>query len=184
MKGAIGFLVGLIGLCSSAALTAPLAYVMRRNEELAVAGVSLIAFIFLNIMVVGFYRMIGHLHETVLYPEDAFHYPQRGRALFFVGYVGLLLTLAGPFVLVILVEVVRVRILGGRQFEVLLVLAWLTGWAFLGCFLGGVLAMLNDVFHKAFYRTAAAEPRLDADDDFDISRRGTRRRDERDRVRD
>ena len=83
MKGAVGFLVGIIGLCIFASATLVIPFTMQRSEGMAVLMLILIiAFVFLNVLVVGFFRMLGHLHETVLYPDDAYNYPQRGRALF------------------------------------------------------------------------------------------------------
>ncbi len=99
----------------------------------------------------------------------------RGRGLFLTGYIGLLVTLV--FVVAILVAQAspwfRVR---GREIEVILVIAWFVGWAFTGCMLGGILMLLHDIHHKAFYRTLAPPPGDRYDDDYDISRRAPRRR--------
>jgi hypothetical protein len=175
MKGAVGFLVGLIGLCLFMALAGIIPFAMRRSEGLAILlFVVVVAFVFLNIMMVGFFRLLGGLHETVLYPDDPYHYPHRGRGLFLTGYIGLLVTLSSVFLLAVLPELLRRGF--GREAEALLVLAWVAGWAFMGCLLGGVLTMLSDLYHKAFYRTTVNPPSGPRDDDLNIARGAAPRR--------
>src|SRR5687768_16847340 len=93
MKGAVGFLVGIIGLCFFAAVS-PLAPIFMRREGPVIFLIILsVAFVFLIVLVVGFYRTLGSLHDTVLYPDDPYTQPLRGRGLFFTGCIGLLVTL-------------------------------------------------------------------------------------------
>jgi hypothetical protein len=175
MQGAVGFMVGSIGLCFFAAVAPLVPFFMGRIEGLAVLVLILVAaFVFLNVMVVGFYRMLNNLHETVLYPDDPHYYPPRGRALFFAGYVGLLITLVAVVMLTLLQEWSRFRI-RGRDADYLLFAAWFAGWAFLGCLFGGVQMLLGDIYHKAFYRSTAHPNETEADDAYDIARRGSRR---------
>jgi hypothetical protein len=177
MKGVGGFLAGMIGLCSFASLSILIPMTMRHDEGLFLfLFVLVVAFVFLNVMVVGFYRMLIQLYETALYPDDPYYYPQRGRALFFTGYIGLLATLGVVLFLAILPEIMRFR-MGGSEIEVLLTLAWFVGWIFLGLLLGGILLMLRDVHEKLFLGgglRGADEPR-----ELDIRRRPAPRRDER-----
>ena len=169
MRGAIGFLIGIIGLCLTGAATPWVTFLGRgRDGEIFVMGMLLIAFVFLNIMVVGFYRVLAHLHEAVLYPEDAFTYPQRGRALFFVGYIGLSVALVGMLLAILLPILTRWRI-SERELLPIFIIVWFGSWAFLGCTLGGVLMLLSDVFHKAYHRAMMRPPGADGDD-YDISR--------------
>lgn len=170
MRGAIGFLVGIIGLCLFAAASLLIPIVLNRSEGMVMLlAVMLIAFVFLNILIVGFFRMLGHLHETVLYPDDPSYHPPRGRILFFVGYIGLLVMLVFVVLLATLPELMRWRI-RQRDIEPLLLIAWFVGWAFFGCMLGGVLMQLSDIFHKAYYRTMMRPPDAGGDDDYDITR--------------
>jgi hypothetical protein len=182
MKGVVGFLVGMIGLCFFASISILIPMTMRQNDGLLLFLFMLVvAFVFLNVMVVGFYRMLIHLHESALYPEDAYYYPQRGRVLFFTGYIGLLATLGFVLFLAVLPELMRFRF-AGRDIEVLLSLAWFVGWIFFGLMLGGVWAMLRDV-HQKLFLNAGARHGADDVDDFDISVKGRppgSRRNERD----
>lgn len=181
MKGAIGFLVGIIGLCvfASVTLLIPMIVAPRRSEGLLVVLILLIAdFVFLNVLVVSFLRMLGHLHETVVYPDDPRYQPLRGRVLFFIGYIGLLVVLVLAVLVPVLSGLLRMRIGPGDE-QVFIAIAWVAGWVFSGCLLGGVLMMLNDVFHKAFFRTMIGSPG-DRDDDLDVSHRGARRPSRRD----
>jgi len=182
MKGAVGFLVGIIGLCLFASVSLLIPNTMRHEAFAVFLVVIVVAFVFLNILLVGFFRMLGHLHETVLYPDDPYSYPQRGRALFFVGYVGLLLTLVFAVFVALLPELTRGRF-GHRESEIVLLLTWFMGWIFFGCLLGGVLAMLSDIFHKAFYRTTVDPPDAEPNDALDISHHGSRRSDPTDDKR-
>ncbi|GEM_PF-6606759 len=172
MKGAIGFLVGIIGVSVFASMSILIRATMRGPERdmlfLIVLGV---AFIFLNILVVGFYRMLGHLHETVLYPDDSHYRPLRGRALFFVGYVGLLVTLIFVILVDLVPQMLRFRINPG-ELQPLMWLAWFGGWVFFGLLMGSILMQLSDIYHKALYRTMVSPP---GDEDLDIARRGSRR---------
>jgi len=182
MKGFVGFLTGAIGLCFFAAFSIIGPLTIRRDGEVLFVVMLGIAYIFLNIMVVGFYRLLGQLHETALYPEDAYHYPQRGRVLFLVGYIGLTATIG--FAAFVIVYGAMARIIRPRDFEWLLLLAWFAGWVFFGLVLGGVLSMLRDVHQKLFISQAAASRRGfdDEDDGLDISL--SRRRRERRNLHD
>jgi len=165
MKGVVGFVTGLIGFCFFAAIGIIFPIAMRREGPIFFIMTLIIAFVFLNVLVVGFFRMLAHLHEGALYPDDPYYHPQRGRALFFVGYIGLLATLGMVLMIPILIEVFRVRI-GPREGEPFLVLAWFVGWIFLGLMLGGVALMLRDIYQKLFF--GAYRRRTEDDGDFDI----------------
>jgi hypothetical protein len=168
MRGFAGFLTGLIGFCFCAAIAFPAGMVMRNAEGGAVVLLLAVgACVFLNVMVVGFYRLLGQLHETALFPDDPYYYPQRGRVQFFVGYLGLIATVGLTVVITFYVEVLRIRI-GGGDLRAFLLLAWLVGWVFLGVFLGGVLSMLRDLHQKLFMNAGAGRRSLDGDDDIDI----------------
>lgn len=173
MKGAIGFLVGTIGLCLFASISILVPLIGRRYEALVIVPI-IVAFVFLNVLVVGFYRMLNNLHETVLFPDDPHYHPPSGRVLFFVGYIGMLVSLACPLLVLLLSQLLRWH-MSERESMPLLFIAWFAGWAFLGCLLGGLFMLLSDVYHKAFYRTMFNPPNSDLQDDLDISRRGPRR---------
>jgi hypothetical protein len=182
MKGFVGFLIGLIGLCFFAAVSIIVPMTMPRRGDSMVIFMFMIvcAFAFLNIMIVGFYRLLAGLNESALLPEDSYYYPLRGRVLFFIGYVGLLATFGLTLVLAILPEIMRFRV--GRDMEALLALAWFVGWTFFGLMMGGVLAMLRDLHQKLYLGGGARSRRYD-DDDIDISsasRRPHSHRDARD----
>lgn len=177
MKGGASFLIGIIGLCLFASMALMVPVYMRQSEGLPVFLLLIVAaFVFLNLLIVGFFRVLGHLHETVLYPDDPYSYPQRGRVLFLVGYVGLLLSLVFGLFIALLPELTRHRF-NRHEGEILLVLCWFAGWIFFGCLFGGVLAMLGDLYHKAFYRTTLHPPDAAAEDEFDVSHRSSRRSD-------
>lgn len=170
MKGTVGFLVGIIGFCFFAAVSFLPMILFRREAPVISVIIAIVAVIFFMIMVVGFYCLISGLHDTVLYPDDPYSQPLCGRGLFFTGCIGLLVTVTCPVLLLVL-RGFQIR----REMDVVLVIAWPVAWAFAACLLGGVLMLLHDIHHKAFYRTMAP-PRDRYDDDFDISRRGPRRR--------
>jgi hypothetical protein len=172
MKGAVGFRVGMIGLCIFAALFVLIPLLL--GEALALFLIMFIAaFIFLNVMMIGFYRILVSLHEMIVYPDDPLEVPQRGRGLFFTGYIGLLVTLVLVLLLAVLPELTGRG--GRRNLEVVSVLAWVVGWVFVGCLLGGILAMLRDLYHNAFYRSAVNPPRVEPDDELNIARGAARR---------
>ncbi|MCI0681558.1 MAG: hypothetical protein L0Y71_05605 [Gemmataceae bacterium] len=176
MKGAAGFLVGIIGFCFFAAVSLLVPLFLRRGEgALLLLFVVVVAFVFLNVLVVGFYRMMSQLHDTVVYPDDPYSHPLRGRGLFFTGYVGLLATLVVA-VLVTVMQAFPLLRFRGREVEIILFMTWFVGWTFTGCLLGGVLMLLYDIHHKAFYRTLLDPPGDGYGDEFDISRRGSRAR--------
>jgi hypothetical protein len=179
MKGAVGFLIGTIGFTLVGALTVMVPFLMRPPDALGIV-LFLVAvdFVFLNVLVVGFYRIMGHLHETILYPDDAYYHRHRGRAMFLTGYIGFLVTLVFFFLVILMEEVLRMRF--GGELRPLVLVAWLAGWVFLGLLFGGVLSMLSDIFHKAFYRSAVRGPREEIDEDLNIARnRRTPREEER-----
>jgi hypothetical protein len=180
MKGAIGFLVGIIGLCFFISVTLLILIILdRRSESIAMVLTLLVVdFVFLNVLVASFFRMLGHLHETMVYPDDPYYQPLRGRVLYFVGYIGLLVTLVLFFMVGFLSDVLRMR-MGPRDRDAAIVLALIAGLVFLGCLLGGVLRMLSDIFHKAFYRTMVGMAG-EREDELDISHRGARQLSPRD----
>jgi hypothetical protein len=185
MKGFVGFLVGIIGLCFFAAISIIVPMTMpRRGDSMVIfLFVLLCAFAFLNVLVVGFYRLLAGLNESALYPDDSYYYPIRGRVLFFVGYIGLLTTLGFTLFLAILTDVMRFR-MGRDSTEALLAMAWFVGWVFFGVMLGGVLAMFRDLYQKLYLGPRSR--RFEDEDDLDITRatgRPRSRRDARD-VRD
>ena len=176
MKGAVGFLVGIIGFCFFAAVSILPPILVRGEGPVMVLIMSIVAFTFLNVLVIGFYRMIGGLHDTVLYPDDPYSHPLRGRGLFLTGYIGLLAVLVCTVCFALMQSSPAFRIRGRDLEIVLFFIAWFFGWGFTGCMLGGVLMLLHDIHHKAFYRTMAHRDDNRYGDDFDISRRESRRR--------
>lgn len=174
MKGTVGFLVGILGFCFFAAVSIMPPILFRREGPVILGIIAIVAFVFLIILVAGFYRLISDLHETVIYPDDPYSQPLRGRGLFLTGCIGLLAVLVCA-VLFAFVQSTPLRI-RGRDLEIILFfVAWFVGWAFAGCILGGVLMLLHDIHHKAFYRTMTP-PRDSYNDEYDIARRGPRRR--------
>jgi hypothetical protein len=175
LQGTIVFVGGALGLFGALAFMGLLlAIPFHRHETgFGLLFLAFVAFVGLNLMAIGLYRMLRHLYRSISRTDQATDRPIRGSAFYLLGYLGSLMATTTLFFFASL-PIFTDGNAGWDKVVWGVVPTWFVVLGFLLAFFVGLVMMLTDIYDRygeiARRRVAELE-RLDPDSDEPVPQR-------------